>query len=365
MENMVNLEFWRDKDVFITGHTGFKGGWLSLWLSSLGARVHGYALAPPTEPNFFTVTQLSELLTSHTIGDVRDGNQLKQCMLAAQPEIVFHLAAQPLVRYSYTNPVETYSTNVMGTVNLLEAVRTTPDVRAVVLVTSDKCYENQERDQGYRENEPMGGFDPYSSSKGCVELVCSSYRNSYFPPHRHSEHGVSLASARAGNVIGGGDWADDRLVPDFFRALQTKSALHVRSPNALRPWQHVLEPIAGYMLLAEKQIKDGNAYAEAWNFGPVDQDTRTVGWILNQLSRQCPGVSITEDATQTPHEAQLLKLDSGKARTTLSWLPRWHTEYALEQTANWYKAHAEGKDLRAISLEQIARYVASEPLSTD
>lgn len=352
----MNRAFWRGRRVFVTGHTGFKGGWLSLWLNHLGAEVHGYALDAPTEPSFFNVTRLADLLASHTIADIRDGELLRRSMLAARPQIVFHLAAQPLVRRSYVQPVETYSVNVMGTVNLLEAVRATPGIRAVVLVTSDKCYENREWFWGYREDEPMGGFDPYSSSKGCAELICSAYRRSYFSGDRYAEHGVSLASARAGNVIGGGDWADDRLVPDFFRELDAGRSLSVRSPGALRPWQHVLEPLAGYMSLSQRQVESGPLYGEAWNFGPADDDTRSVAWVLDQLSRRCMGALAVETVGETLHEARVLKLDSSKARARLGWAPRWHLEDAIEQTVVWHSAWKQGKDMRAVTLDQVVHY---------
>ncbi len=261
----MNRNFWKSKRVFLTGHTGFKGGWLALWLTDMGAEVHAYALPAPTEPNFFTVCNLQAQLKSSTIGDIRDGAALANAMQAAQPQIVLHLAAQSLVRYSYTAPVETYAVNVLGTVNLLEAVRQTPSVKAVVNITTDKCYENREWVWPYRETEAMGGYDPYSSSKGCAELVTSAYRRSFLEPA-----GIHLASARAGNVIGGGDWAMDRLIPDFLRAIDASQTLTIRSPNATRPWQHVLEPLSGYLALAERLFLEGRDFADGWNFGPAD-----------------------------------------------------------------------------------------------
>ena len=277
--NGIDADFWRGRRVFLTGHTGFKGGWLALWLQRLGADVTGYALDPPTTPSLFAVARVGAGMRS-IINDIRDAETLAQAMREAQPEIVIHMAAQPLVRYSYQAPVETYATNVMGTVHLLEAVRQTDSVRAVVNVTSDKCYENREWVWGYRENEPMGGYDPYSNSKGCAELVTAAYRNSYFNPAQYSQHGVALASARAGNVIGGGDWAEDRLIPDILRAIAAGEAVNIRSPHAIRPWQHVLEPLSGYLLLAQRLIEDGPAHAEGWNFGPSEEDARPVQWIV-------------------------------------------------------------------------------------
>lgn len=343
--------FWNGKRVFITGHTGFKGGWLSLWLQSMGAKVHGYALDPPTDPHLFGVARVSEGMASNTIADIRDASRFTTALQAARPEVVFHLAAQPLVRYSYTAPVETYAVNVMGTVNLLEAVRATPGVRAVVNVTTDKCYENREWLWGYREDESLGGHDPYSSSKACSELVTAAYRRSFL-----DAAGVALASARAGNVIGGGDWAVDRLLPDFLRALDAGSTLQIRSPNAIRPWQHVLEPVSGYLILAERLFNNPKSFAEAWNFGPSDDDARTVRWIVEQLVQATPGASWVSTDTPQPHEAGYLKLDSSKARARLGWQPRWRLATALAKTLEWHKAWRSGKDMRAVTLAQIDEY---------
>ena len=347
----VTSDFWRGKHVFLTGHTGFKGGWLSLWLQAMGAKVHGYALNPPTETNLFTVAEVGKGMASSEIADVRDADKLRQAMQAARPEFVFHLAAQPLVRYSYAQPAETYAVNVMGTVNLLEAVRATPGVKAVINVTTDKCYENREWVWGYRENEPMGGFDPYSSSKGCAELVTAAYRRSFLAPA-----GIALASARAGNVIGGGDWAADRLIPDFLRALEAGETLRIRSPQSTRPWQHVLEPLSGYLMLAERLYTDGATFAEAWNFGPSDEDARSVQWIVGRLAEMCKDVNCQCDETPQPHEAHYLKLDSSKARIQLGWQPRWQLATALDKTVEWHQAWRDGQNMLATTLAQIAAY---------
>ena len=354
MEGMeVNPNFWCGKRVFMTGHTGFKGGWLSLWLQSMGAEVHGYALNPPTRINLFEVATVKNGMASSVIADIREAEKLKQAMQLAKPEIVFHLAAQPLVRYSYAQPAETYEVNVMGTVNLLEAVRATPNIKAVVNVTTDKCYENREWAWGYRENEAMGGYDPYSSSKGCAELVTSAYRHSYL-----EKTGVALASARAGNVIGGGDWAEDRLIPDFLRAMDAGETLRIRSPQSTRPWQHVLEPLSGYLTLAEHLHAEGMLFAEAWNFGPRDEDARPVSWIVEHLAEIRSDVTWLCDETPQPHEANFLKLDSSKAKQRLDWEARWRLPTALQMTVDWHQSWREGNEMRAITLAQIAQYQA-------
>jgi CDP-glucose 4,6-dehydratase len=347
----VNSDFWQDKKVFLTGHTGFKGSWLALWLQSMGAKVTGYALSPPTEPNLFTVAKVEQGLVQSIMGDIRNAEQLRLAMQIAQPDIVLHLAAQALVRYSYAQPIETYSVNVMGTVHLLEAVRATPSVKAVVNVTTDKCYENREWHWGYRENEALGGFDPYSSSKGCAELVTAAYRQSFL-----HEAGVALASARAGNVIGGGDWASDRLLPDFLRAIDANELLIIRSPEATRPWQHVLEPLSGYLRLAERLFTDGADFAEAWNFGPLDEDARSVRWIIEQLAIHRPDLSWQCDNTPQAHEAHYLKLDSSKAGQRLSWQPRWRLATALQKTLAWHDAWRDNQNMQTITLAQIDDY---------
>lgn len=352
----VNPSFWSGKKVFVTGHTGFKGSWLSLWLQSMGANVIGYALAPPTNPSLFAVANVADGMTSLE-GDIRDVSAISKELKNYQPDIVIHMAAQSLVRHSYANPIETYSTNVMGTVNVLEAARQAGSVRAIVIVTSDKCYENREWLWGYRENEALGGYDPYSNSKGCAELVTSAYRNSYFNPDHYADHRVALASARAGNVIGGGDWAVDRLIPDIMRAIVQGKPVHIRNPLAIRPWQHVLEPLSGYLMLAEKLWKEGAAYGEAWNFGPSDEDTKPVSWIVDRLTKAWgKGASWKLDNGDHPHEAHYLKLDCSKAKLRLDWHPRWHLEQALGAIVDWHLAHQAGNDMRAVTLRQIAAY---------
>ncbi len=347
----MNSSFWQGRRIFITGHTGFKGGWLSLWLQAMGADVHGYALNPPTDPNLFAAAEVGKGMASSVIADIRDADSLRLAMQTARPEIIFHLAAQPLVRYSYAQPAETYAVNVMGTVHLLEAVRATSGVKAVVNVTTDKCYENREWLWGYRENEPMGGFDPYSSSKGCAELVTAAYRRSFLEPA-----GIALASARAGNVIGGGDWAADRLIPDFLRAMDAGETLRIRSPKATRPWQHVLEPLSGYLMLAERLCTGGAAFAEAWNFGPSDEDARPVQWIVERLAEIRKDVNWKCDEAPQPHEAHYLKLDSSKAHIQLNWQPRWQLATALNKTVEWHQAWREGQSMRATTLAQISDY---------
>jgi CDP-glucose 4,6-dehydratase len=353
----VDPLFWEGKKVFLTGHTGFKGGWLSLWLSSMGAQVIGYSLAPITKPSFFEVAKVfGELEKSH-IADIRDLDALKKAMADAKPEIVIHMAAQPLVRYSYVNPVETYATNVMGTVHLLEGIRGLNSVRAAVIVTTDKCYENKEWAWGYRENESMGGSDPYSNSKGCAELVTGAYRQSYFSPEKFDQHHVAIASARAGNVIGGGDWSEDRLIPDAIKAFEANQALYVRNPLATRPWQHVLEPLSGYLVLAQALYQDGTQFDGGWNFGPRDEDTQPVQDVINLLIKHWnSSASWKQDTSEQPHEAHSLKLDCSKAKQYLHWTPRWSLEQAIEKTAKWQRSFQEGRDMNALSLDQIKAY---------
>jgi len=351
--------FWEGKRVFLTGHTGFKGSWLVLWLNALGANVTGYALEPPTDPSLFELCHLDELVNSR-IADVRDGETLSRTMADASPEIVIHMAAQPLVRDSYKIPVETYAINVMGTVNLLESVRNCKSVRAVVNVTTDKCYENREWVWGYRENEAMGGHDPYSNSKGCAELVTAAYRSSYFNPTSYEDHGVALASARAGNVIGGGDWATDRLIPDCVRALLRGEKIAIRNPHAIRPWQHVLEPLSGYMFLAQKLYEEGARFATGWNFGPDDNDAKPVEWIVRRMCADWgEGAAYEIDRGEHPHEAHYLKLDCSKAKAELGWHPRWNLDTAIDRSIEWARAYQQNRNLRDICLQQIEEYSKS------
>ena len=347
---MINPSFWKGKRVFVTGHTGFKGGWICLWLKHLGAEVIGYSLEPATVPSLFEVADVGEGMQS-IIGDIRDHAKLSKTILESKPDVVIHMAAQPLVRYSYAQPAETYEVNVMGTVYLLEAVRANPSVKAVVNVTTDKCYENREWVWGYRENEAMGGVDPYSSSKGCAELVTSAYRQSFFEPA-----GIALASGRAGNVIGGGDWAADRLIPDFLRAMDAGKTLNIRSPQAVRPWQHVLEPLSGYLMLAEQLYSNGASFAEGWNFGPSDDDSRTVSWIIKRMAEMRKDINWQCDEAPQLHEANLLKLDSSKARRQLNWQPVWRLQTALQKTLEWHEAWRNAEDMQAVSLAQINDY---------
>lgn len=352
MDGVEMKSFFKGKKVFITGHTGFKGSWLCLWLHKLGAEIHGFALDPPTTPSLFEVSNISELLETHHIADVRDAVALADAMHRAKPEVVIHMAAQPLVRDSYKIPVETYATNVMGTVNLLEAVRCCPSVKAVVNVTTDKCYENREWVWGYRENEPMGGFDPYSNSKGCSELLTAAYRSSFF---QHSS--VAVATARAGNVIGGGDWAGDRLIPDIIRAIMAGESVRIRNPHSIRPWQHVLEPLCGYLTLAQRLYESGVEYAEGWNFGPADDDAKPVEWIVQRMCElRGSGASYEIDAGDHPHEAHYLKLDCSKARMRLGWQPRWNLDQALHNIIEWVNVLCSSGNLQECCLEQIEAY---------
>jgi len=353
---VLNPGFWRGKRVLLTGHTGFKGSWLSLWLQSMGAQVTGYALVPPTNPCLFEIAEVAQGMTS-IIGDIRDLAKLQAVFTEYQPEIVIHMAAQPLVRYSYQNPVETYSTNVMGTVHLLEAVRNTPGVKAVVNITTDKCYQNREWVWGYRENEPMGGFDPYSNSKGCAELVSAAYRSSFFNADTYAQHGVATATVRAGNVIGGGDWAQDRLIPDILSAFEQGRKVDIRNPHAIRPWQHVMEPLRGYLTLAEQLFEHGPSFGEGWNFGPNDEDAKPVGWIVVQMAALWgTDAQWQVDAGEHPHEAHYLKLDISKARSRLDWHPALCLKDALALIIDWSKQHQAGANMRQLTLAQLQAY---------
>ena len=347
----MNPSFWKNKTVFLTGHTGFKGGWIAHWLYELGASVHGYSLEPSTQPNFFTETQLQKRLAQSIIGDIRDLTALTSSIKTADPDIIIHMAAQPLVRESYKTPVETFAANVMGTVNLLEAARQVATVKAIVNITTDKCYQNKESLWQYREYDRLGGHDPYSASKACAEVAAAAYRNSFL-----ADANIHLASARAGNVLGGGDWATDRLIPDFLRALDARKVLTIRSPNSVRPWQHVLEPLSGYLLLAEQLYAEGSVFAEAWNFGPNDEDAKTVAWIVEQLCAQIPDARWEIENAKQLHEAGLLKLDSSKAKAKLGWTPRWDLETALSKTTEWHQAWRNCEDMVAITTQQIKAY---------
>lgn len=358
MENMgrlkgkVNPTFWKGKKVFITGHTGFKGSWLSLWLQDMGAIVKGYALDPNTNPNLFTQAKVAQNMDSE-IGDITDLNHISDSMKIFNPEVLIHMAAQPLVRLSYQEPVLTYSTNVMGTVNVLEAARKCTNLKAIVSVTTDKCYENKEWPWGYRENEPMGGHDPYSSSKGCVELVTAGYRKSFF----NDENSAFLASARAGNVIGGGDWSPDRLIPDILKAFEKNEPVIVRNPMSTRPWQHVLEPLSGYLVLAQHLFEEGSNVAEGWNFGPKDEDCKPVSWILDRMvTNWGNGASWELDKNNNPHEAGYLKLDCSKAAMRLNWYPKWNLEHTLESIINWHQHYIAQKNIQEQCLLEIAKY---------
>ena len=349
----VNPHFWKGKRVFVTGHTGFKGSWLSLWLQLMGAEVKGFSLAPPTQPALFEVAKVGDNMQTE-IGDIRNLQQLSQSIRAFNPDVLLHLAAQPLVRLSYKEPVDTYSTNVMGTVNVLEAARYAPQLKSVVIITTDKCYENREWEWGYRENEPMGGHDPYSNSKGCAELVVSAYRRSFF----YTNDTTAVASARAGNVIGGGDWADDRLIPDILRAFEQQQPVIIRNPLSTRPWQHVLEPLSGYLVLAERLYNEGNAFAEGWNFGPKDDDCQPVQWILEKMVQFWgEGARYEWDKSEQPHEANFLKLDCSKAATRLKWHPQWRLADTLEKIVHWHRSWLQVADMQTHCLYEIEGYM--------
>jgi CDP-glucose 4,6-dehydratase len=352
IKGKVNPEFWNGKRVFLTGHTGFKGSWLSLWLQQMGAILKGYALEPNTSPNLFELAEVVRNMESE-IGDITNLSQIKDSMHTFNPDILIHMAAQPLVRLSYDEPVLTYATNVMGTVNVLEAARICKNLKAIVTVTTDKCYENKEWEWGYRENEPMGGHDPYSSSKGCAELVTSAYRNSFF----NSEKTAAIASARAGNVIGGGDWAEDRLIPDILKSFEKKSPVIVRNPMATRPWQHVLEPLSAYLVLAEHLFTGGKSYAEAWNFGPKDDDCKPVSWILDKMvAKWNDQVSWELDKNNNPHEAGYLKLECSKAAAKLNWKPKWNLDFTLDKIIDWHQSFLNGSNIQDECLNEIAEY---------
>ena len=353
----INQVFWKNKKVLITGHTGFKGAWLSLWLQDLGAKVIGISLDSPTTPSLYEQANVAKGMISLR-QDIRNGEAIKQLFQQHKPEIVFHLAAQPLVRLSYREPVETYEINVMGSLHVLEGIRSVDSVRSAVMITTDKCYQNKEWVWGYRETDTLGGHDPYSSSKGAAELLISSYRNSYFPQDKYSEHKTAIASARAGNVIGGGDWADDRLIPDIIRAFQNNKEVVIRNPKSTRPWQHVLEPLSGYLKLAEQLEKNGDQYAEAWNFGPAEIDAHPVQWIVEKMAKLWgENANWINDKSEHPHEANYLKLDCSKAHMKLNWYPRWDLSETLLRIVEWHKLKDAQNNYRKLCLTQINDYM--------
>ena len=348
---MRTQNFWNNKKVFLTGHTGFKGSWMSIWLNMLGANVQGYSLMPPSNPSLYQEAGVSSLINSE-INDIRSFNELNKSIQEFSPEIVFHMAAQPLVRASYINPLETYETNVMGTANLLQACCNLDSVKAVINITTDKCYENIEEDIGYKETDKMGGSDPYSSSKGCAELVTAAYRQSFY-----KNKDIGLASVRAGNVIGGGDWAEDRLIPDIFRAFESNKPVVIRNPKATRPWQHVLEPLSGYLLLAENLYKSPSEFSEGWNLGPHYDDVKPVDWILNYITKLSPNSSWELDGSNNPHEANLLKLNISKAESKLNWVPTWNLDTSLEKIVQWQHAWNSGADMHKVCLAEIKQFI--------
>ena len=347
---MIDKEFWAGKRVFVTGHTGFKGSWLCLWLHHLGSSVKGYALDPPTSPSLFDAAKISKLIDSK-IGDIRDQKLLHKSMVSFNPDILIHMAAQPLVRRSYDEPIETYEVNVIGTAKVLEAARNCSNLKAIINITTDKCYENVGFDKSYQETDPMGGFDPYSSSKGCAELVTASYRSSFL-----NDLGIGVASARAGNVIGGGDWANDRLIPDILRSFELNRAVIVRSPNATRPWQHVLEPLSGYLLLAQKLYDDHKIYSEGWNFGPNEKDIRPVNWILDKMISYWPNASWSLDDNVNPHEASFLKLNISKASELIGWTPTWDLQTTLGHIIRWHKLWLGDADMQKVCIAEIDNF---------
>ena len=351
---------WKKRRVLLTGHTGFKGSWMALWLSQMGAEVCGYSLAPETEPSLFVEARVEAKIAKHILGDIRNGAEVQKAMTDFAPEVVFHMAAQPLVRLSYADPITTYDTNVLGTARLLEAVRKVKSVRAVVVITTDKVYSNPETNQPFVESDPLGGFDPYSSSKACAEIATNAWRNSFFSPSLHKDHGVGISTARAGNVIGGGDWSGDRLIPDLVRGFLSGKPVPIRSPHAIRPWQHVLESLQGYLLLAEKLLGPQAAeFSRAFNFGPGEEDAQPVDWIATRLvDTWGDNASWYLDKSPQPHEASYLRLDASRAQRELSWQPRLPLPQALDSLVHWYKAHAAGEDMQAFTLDQIAKYQA-------
>ena len=347
---MIDEKFWIGKRVFVTGHTGFKGSWLCLWLNHLGSSVKGYSLQPPTSPSLFEAAKIDSIVDSQ-IGDIRNQELLHKSMVSFNPDILIHMAAQPLVRLSYDEPIETYEVNVIGTVKVLEVARYCSNLKAIINITTDKCYENVGLDKSYSETDPMGGFDPYSSSKGCAELVASSYRRSFL-----TDLGIGIASVRAGNVIGGGDWANDRLIPDILRSFELNKAVIVRNPNATRPWQHVLEPLSGYLLLAQRLYNDNKLYSEGWNFGPDEKDVKPVHWILDKMISYWPNASWSLDDNVNPHESSFLKLNISKASELLGWTPTWDLQLTLGSIIRWHKLWLSDADMGKVCITEIDKF---------
>ena len=357
LESMVkDVNFWKNKRVLVTGNTGFKGSWLSIWLSQLGANLRGYSLPPPTNPSLFVLSGIGEHVET-TLSDIRDSDSLKKCVQKFDPEIIFHLAAQPLVRASYQDPVETFETNLMGTVNLFEAARKAKNLKVLINVTSDKCYQNNETNLPFEESDPMGGHDPYSASKGCSELITNAYRSSFFAGKSQD---LAVSSVRAGNVIGGGDWSVDRIVPDFFRALETKKPLLIRSPESIRPWQHVLEPLSGYLLLAEKMFVNSNKFSQAWNFGPNETDAQTVKWLIDELAKKWNGININFSGKETEklHEAKFLRFSISKSCSELAWTPKWSAVDAINMINEFYSGYFEKQNILDLVVKQINMYTS-------
>ncbi len=348
---MIDKDFWLGKRVFLTGHTGFKGSWLSLWLNHLGCSVQGYSLNPPSSPSLFNIAKVDMLIESQ-IGDIRNQELLHKSMVSFNPDILIHMAAQPLVRYSYNEPIETFEVNVLGTAKVLEVARDCLNLKAIINITTDKCYENVGYDISYKESDPMGGFDPYSSSKGCAELVASSYRRSFL-----NDLGIGIASVRAGNVIGGGDWAADRLIPDILKSFEKNEAVIVRNPDSTRPWQHVLEPLSGYLMLAQNLYNNTEEYSEGWNFGPTENNVKPVEYIVDKMTSLWPGSSWKKDYDLHPHEAGFLKLDISKARKKLNWVPIWEINKSLMKIITWHKAWLDHKDMHDFCLKEIKEYM--------
>lgn len=350
---MINKNFWNNKKVFLTGHTGFKGSWLAMWLKSMGVNLKGYSLSPEDKINLFEKASIENNMISE-IGDIRDYNRLYNSIIDFKPEILIHMAAQPIVRKSYEDPIDTYSTNVMGTINILESARACPSLKSIVIVTSDKCYENKETQNPYKENEPMGGHDPYSSSKGCCELLINSYRRSFFNDNNSS----GLASVRAGNVVGGGDWSKDRLIPDILKSFKKNESVIIRNPSAIRPWQHVLDCLSGYLVLTEKLYFNNEKFSGAWNFGPNINDCKPVEWIVEKMiSVSGKNIDWVLDKKSNPHEANTLILDNNKSKKFLKWKPKWNIEESITKIIEWHKKNLNDENINEMCLSQINDYI--------